>query len=115
MKRTKPIPKTNPKRKASEFARCYGSKERVLFVKALPCVACDRAPCENHHIRNGGAGRKADYDKIIPLCTSHHDRWHEKGARSFVATYGLDLGKLATATESKWQSFLSGDEMEEGA
>ena len=48
------------KRTASEYARIYGSRERVAWVKRRSCVACGDSPSENHHIENGGEGRKAN-------------------------------------------------------
>jgi hypothetical protein len=93
------------KRKPSEFARIYGSKERVLFVKALPCLvsnlAC-RGDVDNHHVENGGLSRKGDYQTIVPLCDVHHDVLHRLGAVSFAGQYGIDLKAAAAETEAKW-------------
>jgi hypothetical protein len=115
--------KVNRKRKLSEFARCYHSRARVLFVKNLPCVVCGLMRCDNAHIEGGGAGRKADYDKIIPLCCvpsdhpcspgyarGHHGLFHQIGVESFVAAYPglrLDLPALAAETEARWQEYAS--------
>lgn len=93
-------------RSPEEFARIYGSKARVEFVKRLPCAACgyDRDRCENHHIRGDGVSRKADYTTIIPLCAICHDLWHDKG-RSYVAQrFGLDPEHAARTTEHAWQA-----------
>lgn len=66
----KPIRKVNPKRRKSEFARTYHSKERVAFVRGLKCSACGVVGySENAHVLgNGGMSRKADYTTIAPLC-----------------------------------------------
>ena len=50
MKPRKPVKRVNPKRKASEFKRCYHSKARVERVKALRCLGCGRVPCEHAHV-----------------------------------------------------------------
>ncbi len=65
--RVKPV---NRKRKASEFKRAYGSKERVAWVKARPCEACNVIGySENAHLLgNGGAGRKGHHTTIGALC-----------------------------------------------
>ena len=63
--------RSNTKRKAAEFARCYHSVERVEFVKRLPCAACGVVGySQNAHVgKDGkGAGRKAHYTMIAPLC-----------------------------------------------
>ena len=92
----------NQKRKASAFARAYHSKERVAFVKALPCVVCHQTPSDNAHIENGGMGRKADYTTIVPLCRTHHRRLHILGRATFEASYGVALGLWTTHTELSW-------------
>lgn len=60
-------------RKPSEFARIYGSKERMEFVKSLPCAACGVVGySENAHLLgSGGLSRKAGYETIAPLCGVH--------------------------------------------
>lgn len=123
--RSAPPKARNPKRKAREFERCYGSTARVAFVKSLPCIVCGRGPCDNAHIRGDGAGRKADYTAIVPLCCmpmddpwnpgyhrGHHGLFHKIGVESFVALYqtrrrGLDLEAEAAKTEAAWLYFLS--------
>ena len=103
--RGKPIkPK---KRKPSEFARIYGSRARVAFVKSLRCIAGHMwcvGPIENAHIETGGTGRKADADKIVPACQYHHEEMH-RGIRTFAAKYHLDLPALAADTEARWQAY----------
>lgn len=70
----------NRKRKASSFARCYGSKERVAFVKRLPCMWCgdaapDRLRDNAHSVK--GRGQKAGYETIVPLCREDHGAYDE--------------------------------------
>lgn len=95
------------KRKPSEFARIYGSKARVEWVKSLPCSAprCgfEHWTVEGHHIETGGTGYKADYTKIIPLCSQHHRFLHDIGRESFEARYGFKLETLAAETERLWK------------
>lgn len=61
----------NPARKRREFVRTYGSEERTIFVKTLPCAACGVLGFSvNAHVgtEGKGAGRKANADQVAPLC-----------------------------------------------
>lgn len=87
--RKKPIarsPMKRGQRKPSETLRVYGPPVRRAFVTALPCVYCVAiSPIfalvggKRHqaHVETGGMGRKADANKIVPLCASHHRRYDE--------------------------------------
>lgn len=74
------------KRKPSEFARIYGSRERVRWVKSLPCLVCASlirpellsSQSDNAHTEGDGMGRKGHYTTIIPLCRSHHERYDRR-------------------------------------
>ena len=108
----KALPKTNAARRRKEWARAYGSKERVAFVKSLPCATCHATEgIENAHIRTGGKGRKADYVAIVPLCRSNsygegcHNYLHRVGRASFEWAWGIDLDAAAAATEKAWVEF----------
>jgi hypothetical protein len=76
----------NAARRKREYARTYHSRARVKFVKSLPCTYCIalsplfawiETQSHNAHTENGGRGRKAGYETIIPLCASHHRRYDE--------------------------------------
>lgn len=116
LKRGKPLSRRTrvrpKKRKPSEFARIYGSKERVLWVKAQPCVAAGfHSPCdgriENAHIVTDGMGRKASYEAIVPLCRCHHRRLHDMGRERFENWSGVVLASEARRLETRWQAHLS--------
>ena len=98
--RKTPLKRTNPVRKAKQFARAYGGEGRVGFVKRLPCsvLGCMATPSEHAHAgekAQKGAHYKSDADTIVPLCAAHHtefDASHEASCRSFffaVATVVL--------------------------
>ncbi len=110
-------------RPKSETLRIYGPPERREFVKSQPCVACGKqGDSENAHIETGGMGRKADFDKIIPLCgtrlefgeKSCHALLHALGRDSFVdyvwveTGIKLDLDQCAADTQNRWLQYKEG-------
>jgi hypothetical protein len=109
-RKTKLVTKTKPKAKKrteNDYARIYGSRERVAWVQAQPCIACNRIPSENAHIRSGGTGRKADYTQIVPLCRSCHTLQHQKGWKAL----GLNVARLeyfAFRTQFQWAQTREG-------
>lgn len=116
LRRGKPPKKRNPKRRASEFARCYGSKERVEWVKAFPCLACValhsvfyfvEGRSHNAHTMSGGGGRKADYDTIVPLCANHHRMYDERIAPLDTPEARAAIKASAANVERMWQEHLA--------
>jgi hypothetical protein len=102
--------RANRKRKAETFKRCYESLERVLFIKALPCVvpSCPNQPCDNMHIQGDGAGRKADSTFVVPGCTVHHDLLDNSlGREKFEQLYGINLEAAAVFTELRWRNHVA--------
>lgn len=113
MKKTRLNP-VNRKRRQSEFARCYHSKERVGFVKALGCVYCRMThgwplwsdEIHNAHTENGGRGRKGHYATIIPLCATHHRNYDEHQPPLVSDFIRGKLKEAAAEVERLWQSRL---------
>ena len=113
------VKRTNPKRKAAEFARCYGSKVRVAFVQSLPCAACGVVGySENAHVGREGRGgsRRANADQIAPLCGRRpynlgtaaialyrgcHQQF-DTHASGFAAHFDPDVA--CAQTEAAWQA-----------
>lgn len=91
------------RRTKREFARIYGSKARVKWVQSLPCLLCENTPSQNAHIETGGTGRKADYDKIVPLCYWAHRLLHTMGRSTFERCEKIDLAYHAAATQRQWE------------
>ena len=117
LRKTK-MKRSNPKRRKSEFARCYHSKERVAWVKTLPCIACGSLLGENAHYDNGGMGRKSDYTHIVPLCGGWyrdkenyrlgcHMMMHHLGRDWLEKKYSLDLEAVAAETQQSWLDHLN--------
>lgn len=103
-RKTKLVSTSKPKAKkrtTADFARVYGSKARVAWIAAQPCVACGKGPCETAHIKSGGMGRKADYTETVPLCSACHRLQHAKGwgALGFPVS---KLGYLAYSTQFRY-------------
>lgn len=99
----------NKERRRSEFARCYGSKARVAWVKRQPCVWCGvGGENENAHTVNGGKSRKGDYTTIVPLCRTHHcafDEHRDPFDSQFVRDFATVV--MTDFTESRWQEYLA--------
>ncbi len=106
LKARKPIPKKNVKRAAKNFARAYGSKERVEWVNAQRCVSClgTQYPRQNHHVITGGTGRKSDYRHVVGLCWHCHSYVHSMGELPYRRPLS-DLIPIAERTEIKWQLY----------
>lgn len=96
----------NPKRRESEFGRCYHSRERVKFVAGLPCFATGRVGGnDNTHVIDDGSkgmGRKSGYACIAPLSRDAHRLLHCKPVE-FQERYGpIDFAFAAAWTEACW-------------
>lgn len=103
------------RRKPSDFARIYGSKKRVAWVRALGCIARSsgcHGPVDNAHVPSrSGMSRKGDAWQIVPLCRAHHRELHDDGyveavdidARSVTILDRDYLQICADATEQAWQ------------
>lgn len=103
--------KVNRTRKAREFARAYHSRKRVLFVKGLGCLYCRMTfgqpvypHVHNAHTENGGSGRKAGYETIIPLCATHHQAYDERRPPLASEFIRGQLKAGAIEVEQLWQS-----------
>lgn len=100
----------NAQRSADAFARSYHSQERVEWVREQPCIVpgCTRQS-ENAHIEIDGAGLKADYTKIAPICGVHHrtgkDSLHNLGREAFEGEHLVDLAALSLDTERCWRRY----------
>lgn len=100
------------RRKASEFQRIYGGRDRVRWVKSLPCIAAPHGcvgAIENAHTENGGMGRKADASSIVPACGLHHRALHILGAETFQFRYRVDLKAEAARVAARWDAMQGGE------
>lgn len=103
--------RANPKRKASEFARCFHSLERVQFVKDMPCTVRHSGGCggqiDNAHRKGDGASRRSGYENILPLCTMHHtagnDSLHVLQPQRFEQRHSVALIDACARVQMAWQ------------
>ena len=80
--------KYDEERATKEWARKYGSIERVLFVKhggKCSTPGCHERECENSHYGVEGMGRKAHYTRILRQCAKCHRRVGDIGWPAFRA------------------------------
>jgi hypothetical protein len=58
------------------------NKAHLRFVASQPCLVCQRAPCDAHHLKFAQArslGRKVSDEFTVPLCREHHQDLHRHG------------------------------------
>ena len=90
-------------------------------LQSLPCIVpgCPSLHQDNAHIEGDGAGRKANADKIVPLCRGHHrtrkDSLHNLGREEFEGTFYVDLAALALDTERTWRRYAGHSPTHDGA
>lgn len=66
----------------------------LAFVRTQMCCSCNASgPCEAHHFGPRGMSQKADDFHAVPLCTSCHRLFHDKGEI---------LGRDRKATEERF-------------
>jgi len=58
--------------------------KKIYYEKlvSLGCICCRKigfqdSPAEIHHINEGRIGKRADFNKTIPLCVFHHRQGKE--------------------------------------
>lgn len=99
LKRKTPLRARRPATRKSGRVRDPGYMQRVRGLRCCaftlwPWAICDGS-VEAHHAGARAAGRKADDDTCIPLCTGHHRQWH--------AASGVFSG-LTRESRSMWAS-----------
>ena len=100
--------KRQRERKQSEFARCFHSVDRVLFVQVMGCAICGwngGLPIDNAHTGNqSGVGRRAGNKTIVNLCRKHHSEY-DSNRTKFCVERSFDPAKRAAAVEKAWQDW----------
>jgi hypothetical protein len=69
-------------------------KTHLRHVSALPCLICQRTPCDAHHVKLAQPrmlGRKVSDEFVVPLCRDHHRDLHRHGnERAWWANVNLN-------------------------
>lgn len=77
------------------------SKAHLLFVREQPCLVCQQAPSDAHHLKFAqprALGRKVSDEFTVPLCRTHHHELHRHGnERGWWAN--LQIAPLPVAQE----------------
>ncbi len=79
----------------AEQARVTGAEFRSIYLagvfKATGCDLCGRyrPPAQQHHVRSGGKGRRADASETVILCADCHREGHDRGFVAVLAAHGL--------------------------
>lgn len=103
LRRKAPLKPANRERRGREFARAYGSVERVRAIKLSKCAVpwCSKYRCDNAHLEREGMGRKGHWSTVVPLCSGpggHHrilDVEYGGDVKRFDAAMGSDLWSVA--------------------
>jgi hypothetical protein len=93
-----PLPKSNRKR----------SKIHLNFVASQPCLICQRAPSDAHHLKfaqSRSLGMKVSDEFTVPLCRDHHHELHRHGNEA-AWWANLNIAPLETAKQL-WQTSSS--------
>jgi hypothetical protein len=78
------------------------SKERLAFIRSLPCCVSGRTDrVEAAHVGRRGMGQKSSDFETIPLNVLYHREQHRIGLRAFCRTYSLNLDELLTMLNEK--------------
>lgn len=77
------------------------SKVHLAFVRGQPCLVCQQAPSDAHHLKFAqprAFGRKVSDEFTVPLCRSHHQALHRHGnERAWWAN--LQISPIPVANE----------------
>ena len=78
----------------------FGVDGKREWIVGLPCLVCQRTPCEPHHEPPRSLGGKAE--ALTPLCVYHHFIRHALGHHHFALDTGVDLLAEAARLELEW-------------
>jgi hypothetical protein len=85
------------------------NKMHLKFVASQPCLVCQRAPCDAHHVKfaeRRALGRKVSDEFTVPLCREHHQELHRYGnEKAWWAN--VNVMPIETA-KSLWDATTSG-------
>ena len=72
--------------------RTFKSKENLLLIKSMMCMACHAMPpSDPAHLKSRKAGGGDQMWNLIPLCRKCHSEQHTIGLRRFVDKYKIPV------------------------
>ncbi|WP_036055060.1 ERF family protein [Bradyrhizobium sp. URHD0069] len=77
------------------------NKTHLTFVASQPCLVCQRAPSDAHHLKFAQPrtlGRKVSDEFTVPLCRDHHLQLHHYGNET-AWWANLNIAPMETAKE----------------
>ena len=86
------------------------NKTHLTFVASQPCLVCQRAPSDAHHLKFAQPrtlGRQVSDEFTVPLCRDHHLQLHHHGNEA-AWWANLRIAPLETAKEL-WNATLRSD------
>lgn len=96
----------NVERQKRNFAFSYHSKERVEWVKTLPCCVASSVcggEVDNAHTESGKSmGKKGPYQSIAPLCRWHHRRYDLRYGPFELTEKRTAISRAAANTQQAW-------------
>lgn len=119
--RSRKVKSVNVRRKKKEFARSYGSVDRVVWMASHGCLFATESfaalrlhlgqclgPIDNAHLVTGGMGRKADAKHILPMCRLHHHEFDTHAGLLFSdPAFRSELIPVALMFDAEWQKFAA--------
>jgi hypothetical protein len=89
-------------------------KEHRKFVGQQPCLICERAPCDAHHLRFAqpiALGRKVSDEFTVPLCRIHHREVHRVGKeKEWWAAVGIEPLAVARTLWKQSRGIVAGQQ-----
>ncbi|MEM7048952.1 MAG: hypothetical protein AAF604_04795 [Acidobacteriota bacterium] len=86
----------NPERMKLRKEAAYGpGGVQGAFVREHDCCVpgCWWRPIHAHHYITRGAG--GNWRHLVPLCSRHHDEFHDRGRETFARNHRVDLAEVA--------------------
>jgi hypothetical protein len=83
----------------------HRNKAHLIFVTTQPCLVCQRAPCDAHHLKFAqpkALGRKVSDEFTVPLCREHHHELH-RGSNEMAWWTNLQIEPINVA-KRLWQT-----------
>jgi hypothetical protein len=100
------IPRKPPKRASILGTRKTARSWRYLaWIRSLPCAVCGAHAEAAHTGSDGGMSIKSSDWSCVPLCTSHHQEYHQIGRGGVENKYGIYFADIVRKLNHFWFDF----------